>query len=279
MTVDASVFKRKVEKLENLPTLPGVVTKLSTMVESPTISTAQVGEMIQADQVLSAKVLKLINSAFFGFPGKISTVTHALVLLGFNAVKGLVLTASVFDIMATEMLNLWKHSLGVSLAAGIISRRIKLKDAEEIIVAGLLHDIGKVALKVEGPEYFDSVMEKVGQDKTLFIDAEDEVLGFNHTKVGEWLCGKWNLPANLRDPITMHHQPRNAKNSPEATAVVHMADILVRSVGFGSGGDDLIPVLDREIVKTLSLSLSDVAEVLDEMEGELLKGEDLIPSE
>ena len=279
MAIDSSIFKHKVEALENLPTLPGVVSKLSSMVESPTISTAQVGEMIQADQVLSAKVLRLINSAFFGFPGKISTVTHALVLLGFNAVKGLVLTASVFDIMATEMLNLWKHSPGVSLASGIISRRINLADAEEIIVAGLLHDIGKVALKVEGPEHFDDVMEKVNADQTLFIDAENEVLGFNHTKVGEWLCEKWNLPPNLRDPITMHHQPNLARNAPEATAVVHMADILVRSLDFGNGGDTGIPVLNRDIVKLLNLSLSDIGEILEEMEGELLKGEDLIPSE
>ena len=163
MPIDSSIFKRKVEALENLPTLPGVVSKLSQMVESPTISTAQVGEMIGADQVLSAKVLRLINSAFFGFPGKISTVTHALVLLGFNAVKGLVLTASVFDIMATEMLHLWKHSLGVSLSAGIISRRLELKDTEEIIVAGLLHDIGKVALKVEGPDEYDLVAQEVAE--------------------------------------------------------------------------------------------------------------------
>ena len=90
MAIDSSIFKHKVEALENLPTLPGVVSKLSSMVESPTISTAQVGEMIQADQVLSAKVLRLINSAFFGFPGKISTVTHALVLLGFKDRKSVV---------------------------------------------------------------------------------------------------------------------------------------------------------------------------------------------
>jgi putative nucleotidyltransferase with HDIG domain len=279
VAIDSSLFKHKVQALENLPTLPGVMAKLSTMVESPTISTAQVGEMIQADQVLSAKVLRLINSAFFGFPGKISTVTHALVLLGFNAVKGLVLTASVFDIMATEMMNLWKHSLGVSLAAGIISRRLNLKDTEEVIVAGLLHDIGKVALKVEGPEHFDAVMENVHQTKGLFIESENEVLGFNHTRVGEWLSEKWNLPPNLRDPITLHHRPQSAKNAPEATAVVHMADILVRSIGYGNGGDMGIPVLDRETVKSLNLSLANIGEILDEMEGEFFKGEDLIPSE
>ena len=279
MPIDSSIFKRKVEALENLPTLPGVVSKLSQMVESPTISTAQVGEMIGADQVLSAKVLRLINSAFFGFPGKISTVTHALVLLGFNAVKGLVLTASVFDIMATEMLHLWKHSLGVSLAAGIISRRLELKDTEEIIVAGLLHDIGKVALKVEGPDEYDLVAQEVAESKSLFIVAEDKVLGFNHTKVGEWLSEKWNLPANLSDPITLHHKPKMAKASPQATAVVHMSDILVRSLGYGDGGDNAMPILDRDIVKTLGLSLSDVGEILEEMEGEFIKGEDLIPEE
>lgn len=279
MTVDMQQFKHKVEKLENLPTLPGVVTKLSTMVESPNVSTAQVGEMIQADQVLSAKVLRLINSAFFGFPGKIATVTHALVLLGFNAVKGLVLTASVFDIMANEMLQLWQHSLGVSVASGVIARRIGLKDAEEIIVAGLLHDIGKVVLNVEGPELFQQVSQRTAESNLLFIDAEQEILGFDHTRVGDWLCDKWNLPANLRDPITLHHKPERAKNAAEATAVVHMADILVRALEFGNGGDKSIPLLDRSAVVTLDLSLSDLEEILEEMECELIKAGDLIPDE
>ncbi len=279
MPVDMARFRHKVENLDNLPTLPGVVTKLSAMVESPTISTAQVGEMIQADQVLSAKVLRLVNSAFFGFPGKIGTVTHALVLLGFNAVKGLVLTASVFDIMAGEMLGLWMHSLGVSVTSGVIGRRIGLKDPEEIQVAGLLHDIGKVVLKVEGPEYFEEVNQKVAATGLPFIEAEREVLGFDHTKIAEWLCQKWNLPASLRSPITLHHRPLAAREGAEATAVVHMADVLVRAVGFGSGGDVSVPVLEREVVKNLNLSLTAVEEILEHMDEEFIKAEDLIPSD
>jgi len=279
MAVDQKKFRHKVEVLDNLPTLPGVVEKLSTMVESPTISTAQVGEMIQADQVLSAKVLRLVNSAFFGFPGKIGTVTHALVLLGFNAVKGLVLTASVFDIMAGEMLGLWKHSLGVSVTAGVVARRLGLKDPEEIQVAGLIHDIGKVVLKVEGPTYFEEVNEKVVEKNITFIEAEQEVLGFDHTRIAEWLCDKWNLPAALRDPITLHHKPLTARDSAESTGVVHMADVLVRAVGFGNGGDPGVPVLEREIVRSLGLTLSDVEEILNDMEEEFIKAEDLVPGE
>ncbi|MEE9240355.1 MAG: HDOD domain-containing protein, partial [bacterium] len=180
---------------------------------------------------------------------------------------------------ATEMLQLWQHSLGVSLASGVIARRIGLKDAEEVIVAGLLHDIGKVVLNVEGPEYFEQVTQKTAEGKLLFIEAEQEILGFDHTLVGEWLCDKWNLPANLRDPITLHHTPAVAKNASEATAVVHVADVIVRALEFGSGGDSGIPVLNREAVVTLNISISDLEEILDEMEHELIKAEDLIPSE
>jgi len=277
--VDLASFRRKIENLDNLPTLPGVVEKLSAMVESSTISTAQVGGMIQADQVLSAKVLRLVNSAFFGFPGKIGTVTHALVLLGFNAVKGLVLTASVFDIMAGEMLGLWKHSLGVSVASGLIARRLGLKDPEEVQVAGLVHDIGKVVLKVESPEYFEEINQKVAEGGLSFIEAEREVLGFDHTKIAEWLCDKWNLPASLRAPIVFHHRPMVAHEAIDATAAVHMADVLVRAVGFGSGGDQTVAILDREAVKKLGLSLTAVEEILDEMDEELVKAEDLIPTD
>ncbi|MEE9275848.1 MAG: HDOD domain-containing protein [bacterium] len=275
--IDQSQFRSKVESLQSLPTLPGVVAKLSAMVDSSTTSTAQVGEMIQADQVLSAKVLRLTNSAFFGFPGKIGTVTHALVLLGFNAVKGLVLTASVFDVMAGEMLALWMHSLGVSMTAGIIARRIGLKDPEEVQVAGLIHDIGKVVLKVEEPDYFDEVSKKVKESGMLFIDAEKEVLGLDHTRVADWLSDKWNLPASIREPITLHHTPLRADSPAGPTGVIHLADVLVRSVGFGSGGDNRMPVLEREVVKALNLSLSEIEEILQAMDEEFVKAEDLIP--
>lgn len=278
MTLDQAYFQKKVENLESLPTLPGVVTKLSALVENPDTSTAQVGDMISADQVLSAKVLRLINSAFFGFPGKIGTVTHALVLLGFNSVKGLVLTASVFDIMAGEMLALWTHSLGVSVTAGLIARRIGLADPEEVQVAGLIHDIGKVVLKVEEPDYFDQVNAKVAESNLLFMEAEEEIVGFPHTKTAGWLCDKWNLPSSIREPITLHHNPLRAGESAEATYIVHVADILVRALGFGSGGDNRIPPLNREVIKNLGLSLPAVEEILWGMEEEFIKASDLIPS-
>ncbi len=276
MPIDAAQFRRKVEALKSLPTLPGVVQKITMMVESANTSTAQVGDMISADQVLSAKVLRLINSAFFGFPGKIGTVTHALVLLGFTAVKGLVLTASVFDIMASEMLGLWMHSLGVSMTSGIIARRLGVKDPEEVQVAGLLHDIGKVVLKVEGPEYFEEINAKVSESGMMFIEAEKEILGFDHTEIADWLSDKWNLPSSLRDPIIFHHAPLKAKQAASTAAVIHISDVLTRAVGFGSGGDNGMPILEAEVVKSLNLSLSEIEEVFEEMDEEFVIAEDLI---
>jgi putative nucleotidyltransferase with HDIG domain len=265
----------RMERLKELPTLPNVVQKISQMVESKKTSAEDVGKIISTDQVLTAKVLKLINSAFYGFPGRISSVKHGLVLLGFNVVKGLVLSASVFDMMEGEMVDLWEHSLGTAITSGIIARKLKIKDPEEVSVAGLLHDIGKVVIKVSFPEEYKRIRELVDEQEMSMIEAEKSLLETNHPRLASWLCEKWNLPPNLKDPITYHHSPSLAKAAPKQTAIIHFADILVKGKGFGYSGDKWVPPLDKNAWKLLELSKDDIEEIIASMDTDLEVVDDL----
>lgn len=230
-------IKAIARRIQSLPTLPPVVKKLTTMVESPDVTAKDVGKLISSDQVLSAKVLKLVNSSFYGLSGKVSSISHAVILLGFNVIKGVVLSASVFDIMEKSMVGLWEHSLGTAIISGTISRNLGLSDPEEISTAALLHDIGKVLVRVSLSEDYDRIVRIAGEQGRTFREAELEVLGVDHADIGSWLSREWGLPRQLIVPITYHHGPDNAPGLQDRVAVVHIADSLAHAFGVGSGPD------------------------------------------
>jgi putative nucleotidyltransferase with HDIG domain len=229
------------------------------MVEDENTSAEEVGKLIGSDQVLSAKVLRLVNSSYYGFPGRISTITHALVLLGFSVVKGLVLSASVIDIMQEGIAGLWEHSCGVSMVCGNLARRLEIPDPEEVTVAGLLHDLGKVMLSVEMTREFNEIIARQRRERCSLREAEEAVLGnLNHAIIAAWLAEDWRLPMRLVEPIRFHHNPTRAETAPKQTAIVHLADVLTRSFCFGHGGDPYVPALDASVFRTLDLSWRDL---------------------
>lgn len=262
MSRDQVAAKKRVQLIKNLPTLPGMIEQISKAVESQRFSVADVGKLISRDQVLSAKVLKLANSAFFGFSRKVGSLTQALVLLGFDVVKGLILTSSVFDLMKARAEGLWLHSMGVATASSVIASVLEMEDAEEISLAGLLHDLGKVVLRAHMAEDMEAISELVENEGMSIRDAELAVLGFTHAEVGKWLAESWKLPDQLADPIQYHHDPGRAKDALLVTSVVHLADILVRGYGYGDGGDPWVPSLDRTALATMALSPDMLKEIV-----------------
>lgn len=257
-------LRNRIEKLGDLPTLPHVVQKLASMIGRPTVSTEEIGALIERDQVLSAKVLRLANSPFYGFPSRISSVAHAVIVLGFNVVKGLTLCASAFGIMKDAGMNqLWRHSLGVAITAHLLATKLEIKNPEELFVAGLLHDIGKVVLYVKWPDVAGSIKTaaQTGDDRSLF-EVEQELLGLSHADIGGYLANAWNLPIALREPILYHHAPTLAKEAVLQTAIVHVVDILVKGLACGNPGDDQIPPLSKEAWDMLSLDEEALAECI-----------------
>jgi HD-like signal output (HDOD) protein len=258
--------KGEILAVKDLPTLPGVLQEVAVLVEDPNTSTDQISKAISKDQVLSAKVLKMVNSPIYGFPGRIGSIQHALVLLGFNVIKGIIISTSVFDVMNENMKGLWEHSLGCALASSAIARAIGCRDPEEYAVAGLLHDIGKVVAAVQLPESRIEIDALVKEKDISYRKAEAEVLGFAHDRINLWLSSYWNLPPNLKEGLSYHHRPMSASLYPRVAQVVHVADFLARLYGVGSGGDDQVSVLDEGVLETLEITPEVLFKVMDSLE-------------
>jgi putative nucleotidyltransferase with HDIG domain len=231
--------------------------------------------VITDDQVLTARMLKLVNSSFYGFPQKISTITGAIVLLGFDAIRNLLLTTSVFDMFSSRYRenrviqeNFWDHSLGCAIGAKVIGAYMRYEKVEELFVSGLLHDIGKIVEMLFLPDDFAAVRGLVKTRDILMIAAEEEILGFTHPDVGKLLAEKWNLPLKLVNILEHHHHPEQSGRFIQETSIIHLADILCRAIDLGSGGDNKIPSLNPEAWASLKLKPNVLEPILQEMERE-----------
>ncbi|MCS6296110.1 MAG: HDOD domain-containing protein [Nitrospira sp.] len=256
-------LRRRIEQVGELPTLPHVVQKLASMIGRPNISAEEIGALIEKDQVLSAKVLRLANSPFYGFPSRIASVAHAVVVLGLSVVKGLTLCATAFDIMKNAGMNeLWRHSLGVALTAHILGAKAGMKNPEEVFVGGLLHDIGKVVLYVKWPDVGQQITLATRNTSRSLMETEQALFEVSHADVGGWLATAWHLPTSLREPILHHHSPSAAQDAKLQTAIVHVADVLVKGLACGNPGDDLVPPLSRQAWDLVGLDAQGLAQCL-----------------
>ena len=268
MAIDVEQLEKEVQQVSNLPTLPNVVKDICTMVEDKRTGASDIGEVIARDQILSAKVLRLVNSPVYGFPGRISSITHALVLLGFNVVKGLVLSTAIFNTFGKHTRGLWQHSLGCAIISRHLAKELAMVDPEEIMVAGLLHDIGKAVLSFVAPDAFEEALAMAEENHCHIAVAERELFGVDHARAASWVARAWHLPDRLCDALAHHHRPDLAKASRQTTAVVHLADILARAMGYGEPGDRAMPTLDHQAFHSLSVSHEQIDGVLDHAEME-----------
>lgn len=273
---DIKTIRAEIERIDTLPTIPTILKKLLAVIENPKASLTTIGNFVANDPVLTSRVLRMVNSPVYGFPGRISSVNQALILLGLNVVRGLLLGVSVFEAMQRSMLGLWEHSLGSAIAARIIAKKKKLNEPEEVSIAALLHDIGKVALSLKFPPEYEHVLRSVEQKKQLIFDGEKEMFEITHAEAGAWVAKRWNFPANLVEIIEYHQKPHLAKNFPLQTAVVHLADIMVRARGFGFAGDALVPILNQNAWYSLDLKEDDLKEIFKELEDALQEAADFI---
>ena len=191
----AADLKRVIARVEDLPTLPRTVLRITELVNDPRAAAKDLSIVITDDQVLTARLLKLVNSSFYAFPRRVSTVTQATVLVGFDAIRNLLITTSVLDLFPArsakvrrEQELLWDHSLGCAIGAKAIGTFLRHEKLEELFVAGLLHDIGKIVTMTMLPEQFERITDRVIQDRLLISAAEAEILGCTHADIGRLLA-------------------------------------------------------------------------------------------
>lgn len=264
--IDLQTLRSRVEAINTLPTIPATLRRISAMLEKPRISLDELGRLISSDPALTSKILKMVNSASYGFPGRISSVSHATMLLGLNVIKGLLLGVSVFELMEKTIIGLWDHSMGCAMASRIIAQKKGLKEPEEVSICGLLHDIGKTVLMLLYADLYDKAIGEAKTEGIPIYETESRYFMAAHAEIGHFLVQKWHFPKPLCNAIRYHHQPQLSKESPMETAIVHVADILVRAKGVGCAGDFIVPAVHPDAWKMLALSEADLMDIFSHLE-------------
>jgi len=276
-------LENRLAKIIDLPTLSVVANNIIQITQSPKSSALEVGRYISQDQALVSRILRIANSTFYGFPGKITTIPHAVVILGFTNIRNLVLTASISKMFSSkggdgdfDREGFWKHSVACGVTSKLIAKRLGLKNLEEVFIWGLLHDVGKLVLDTYFNEEFTRVVCLVKEKEILVRDAEQELLGFDHAAVGANVADRWNLPPALIKVIRFHHNPTQANESMRMVTIVHLADVLCRAIGIGNGGDSKIPCINEESWKLFRLNKRTIKRLFSEMEREIANAKALL---
>jgi HD-like signal output (HDOD) protein len=265
-------------KLKQLPTLPIVYERLQEAMNNQRVSAQQVALVIEQDQALASKILKVVNSAYYGFPRRITTISQAVVILGFNEIKHLALSISIIQTMGMHSVSnefnytdFWRHSIGVAIVSGVLSKKIGVSrygSHEEAFVAGLLHDIGKL---FEEQYFHPGFLESISlcNSKQLrFCEAEKKIMGFSHEESGEYLLEYWKLPQTLVISAGFHHSPDSKKNIDTLYSIVstvHLADIISHALGLGNGGDIFVPPLNYSCWEFTGLSTDSLEPIIAEV--------------
>ncbi len=262
MVVLRTVEQEVRQAIHQLPPLPRVVSKLIELVESENATIDQIAELIATDPALTAKVLHLANSAYYGLSRSIGTVKQALLVLGLHTVKNLVLGIAVMSAMRSGRhptpveIELWEHAYTCAGIAREIGRRVRMstQGLEDTYMAGLLHDIGRILLATRFPTQYQKTVESAPQYPTL-LEAEQAILGTDHTVVGSFIAERWNLPPLLVQAIAEHHAPHLPDGSRRPIlAAVMLADYWSHLQTGGKEGGIVYPTPPAEVWALFSLT-------------------------
>jgi putative nucleotidyltransferase with HDIG domain len=274
-------LQEKITQITNLPTLPQVATRLMNVVNDPLTSSSDVAFIVGQDLSLSAKVLRLANSAFYGMPRTITNINNAVVILGLRVINTMVLSLTVFDMFPGDNQRplfdrraFWKHSLACATIAKMLARKLErfmLLDPEEAFCSGLLHDIGKVVMEQYLHDDFREALALAGEKNVSLYEAEQQRLGYTHTDVADWLISGWQLPVELQAPLVYHHTPTTSEQCFDGICVCHYADHICYETGLTLNASPTAPPLSEQCVGRLNLSEQDIEFVKNTLPQELEK--------
>ena len=232
--------RQMVATIDDLPTIPAVATQVLQLLDSPDVDVDEVADLMLTDQVMTARVIKMVNSPVYSPSQEISSLKRAVVYLGLRHIKEVALTSSFINAFedkggVLEVVPCWEHAFGVGMVAKVIADKIRYKDLEKAYIAGIIHDIGEVVLSYYRAEEFAAVLEQTHQRPIKLVDAEAEKFGTTHAEIGYCIAEKWNFPEAYREAILFHHDPRSAVSDPVLCAIINLADLFctVRDLNYG----------------------------------------------
>jgi putative nucleotidyltransferase with HDIG domain len=235
--MDEQQILDKLDRIKEIPTLPAVVFELNKYLQDPDTSIKTVCQTIEKDQAITLKILRLVNSAFYGFKSKISDLRNAIVLLGYSAVRNAIVSLSVINsfsskrvaLMNFDITQFWKHSLAVAVTSKNIAQLSQKESPDNCFVGGLLHDIGKVILAQYFQDLFEQVWTTLQDEHISFYEAEKIKLPIDHTIIGAHLASKWQLPEGLIEAIRWHHDFQPQSKNANFLRNIYLANFIVNS--------------------------------------------------
>lgn len=276
-------IQQQLKEIRDLPTLPVVFVRIMKVLRNSNASVKDIARVVEADQAITMKILRLINSSFYGLSRRMDSVQQAIVLLGANTLKNVVISASVFKALGGNSQNktfnreaFWQHSIGCGMIARFLGNQTGCGREEEAFISGVIHDIGKVVLDQYFPDRFQAVLDCLRGRQISFYQAETEALGFSHAQVGAALAKIWGLPPNLVDVIGRHHEFEASAKHARLVALIQISNMLARQYQVGSGGDDTLPNVDPLAWHSLSLDPVQIIKWDDQLKMEIAKGAEFL---
>jgi putative nucleotidyltransferase with HDIG domain len=265
-----------INKVTDLPALPEAVIQLNYMLKDSSSSIDYVAGVIEKDAALSAKILRLANSSYYGLSSRVDSVSNAIIVIGFNMVCNVITAEGVSALFkdpqkntGIDLTGLWLHTLGCAVSSKAIMLTKKGPEAEKAFVCGILHDIGKVVIAKTIPEEQKKISNLLLSKpyKTL-ITAESEVLGFTHAEIGYAAAKKWLFPDYILEVIRYHHKPSSAKIAPDIISAVHIGNAIAKSLAFGKSTEPYVTSIDPFAWKQLDIKDIDLPSLVNEIQDE-----------
>ncbi len=260
--------EQMVDQIDDLPTIPAVVTQVLQLLEQPDTRIEDVADLMLSDPVMTARVLKLINSPVFRPEREITSLKMALAYVEMRHIREVALTTSLIDAFgedtgALKLVSFWEHSFGVGMVSKIIAKIVGYEDLEKAYIAGIIHDIGEVILRTCMKEEFYKLLVSIRNQPTMLVDAEIQMLGTSHCEIGLCMARKWNFPEAYCEVIAHHHAPAGARIEPVLCAIVNVADLFCFVRGLDYGGQNWVSfnLEDEEgwqILKKLAPNLAEM---------------------
>jgi len=261
-----------VEGIVKLVSLPEVYIRLDGMIKDPCSNLSDIATLISDDPGLSTRLLRIANSAMFNFPSKIDSIQRAITVIGTKQLRDLVLATSVIQVFKgipqeqVDMESFWKHSIATGIAARAMATARRESNVEHYYVAGLLHDIGRLIMYMEVPHKSHKALLVSEETSEQLHIVENDLFGFDHADVGGELMDSWDLPDALCEATRYHHSPASARHYPHDAAIVHVADIIGNTMGYGSSGELLVPELDNKAWQKLEIEAGKLPDILEQVE-------------
>ena len=270
--LSGDALKKKILKtMENLAPMPQVVSRAREIMADPNSSFKDIGRVLETDQAITVRVLKMANSAYYGLSGTVSSIHQASVVLGFETLGQVITVAGTSKLLGKTLKGyrmksgfLWKHSLAVAVGSKIIAHKRNPRIENDAFSAGLIHDAGMLVLDHYIEERKDDFEEFLKDGTTTYLKAEKEIFGFDHADIAYELCKKWNIPEDQTLAIKLHHNPSVSDGS-ELAYILYIADAMAKIGGYGVDIGDMRYQIDGQAKEFLSLQDDEINAYISEM--------------